>query len=857
MHGDTVSQTTVTEGIDGDRDDLRAVIVHDRSTLLGYSSDDLNGCPAIVATASYGVEALRVLLREPAHVLVADAEGHFAEAIEFVNNARRIWPWLTVVLIESSSGDRGGSEADVDVDLRVRKPVAAVALTELISRAGVIARTRIGEFGPNADPVRLARLVADLGPTMQAAIGASTLLGGLRELGTRLLSLLDADIIGLLGYDDEPILNLLARRPLRLSLLGSVEEGLLTSFRALSGVVLDRAALRVEREHVECDPGGAATLSRHMSVPVICGDQIVGLLFFGDAECNRPYSIAEVREVCLVATHIGSIFAALRSMRSLASRDPLTSTLNRLGLEDALERTWQMSRRYGFPMGVVVADLDHFKTLNDSYGHSLGDAVIREFAAVMHEASRSSDIIARYGGDEFVAILPQADEAAARIFSERLLQATRERVFSRQSHRLSITVSVGLSTTQSPMPPATGSELLNQADRALYTAKREGRNRLCIWPESMETLPSRPVDEVSADDADGAGEEAVFHGRIMVVDDEPMVRKTIQVILQQYGYEVEAFDSAEAAIDVMQGPRGPSYDLVLTDLNMPGKSGIELLQEIASVQDSVVKIVITGYATVDNAVSSLREGAYDFIQKPVRATQLHATIRRALEYRRLKIENARYHAHLEELVRERSAQLAASLEEIKRSHEFTLEALVAMLDARENQTGRHSVRVRDLSVALGERIGFGDDDLRMLAQGALLHDIGKISVSDAILLKPGPLLPEEWEVMRRHPETGYRILQNSSYLKDAAALVWEHHESYDGSGYPRGLKGEQISMGARVFKIIDVYEAMRSDRVYRASMPVEEVALFIREHSGRDFDPSVVDSFLQSLPELERILAMM
>ena len=288
---------------------------------------------------------------------------------------------------------------------------------------------------------------------------------------------------------------------------------------------------------------------------------------------------------------------------------------------------------------------------------------------------------------------------------------------------------------------------------------------------------------------------------------------------------------------------------------MPGMTGIEILQGVASIDDTIVKIVMTGYATVDTAVDCLREGAYDFIQKPVRLGELSALIKRALEYRRLKLENAHYQSNLENMVRERSEKLAATLEEVRRSYQFTLEAMVAMLDAREKQTGRHSVRTRDLAVELAKCMGIAGDDLEVISYGAFLHDIGKIAVPDSILLKAGPLDEAEWVIMRAHCQTGYDILSSSPYLQKAADIVYAHHEKFDGSGYPRGLSGEAICIGARIFTVIDAYDAMRSDRVYRASMTIPNALAEIRSGAGAHFDPKVVETFLANHAKLEEMLA--
>lgn len=823
--------------------------------MLAYGVDELGRSPFPVWTAPCGPPAFEVLLRSDFDVLIADCGSDAQEIRRFVGEVRRIWPWLGLVVIDGEDADGTAVGKELGAECTLQKPAPFEALHEKVEAAFEKCKTRRPERSADAAQ-GITAFARSLAPVMEQAVGESSLLGALRALGRGLFDLMSFDVIGTLGLGDTHIMNLAARLPVHMDLLAGIEQEMLARFRALAGRSLDRESFRLEREHVVCDPAGPHELARSLSLPVVCGGEIVGVITVGDLTTAEPYSYEDVSLLAITAGHMVSIFSALRGMRSLATRDALTDALNRMGLEDALERTWQMSRRYGFPMGVVVADLDHFKTLNDSYGHSVGDDVIREFSGVMLEVSRASDVIARYGGDEFVAILPQAEEEATRAFSERLLTATRERVFCRDSHRLKMTVSIGLSTTQSPMPPATGDELLNQADRALYTSKREGRNRLCVWPENTAMLAQAAPRAPSENGAAPIIELTTHLGRIMVVDDEEMVRSTIQTILKREGYDVDGTHSAESALQMMKEAQKGAYGLVLTDLNMPGKSGIELLQDIAEIDDEVVRIVITGFATVDNAVSSLREGAYDFIQKPVRATQMLAIARRALEYRRLKIENARYHAHLEDLVRERSAQLASSLDEIEKSHEFTLEAMVAMLDARENQTAEHSLRVRELAIGLGEKMGFEEEELRTLAQAALLHDIGKISVSDAILLKPGPLVPEEWEAIKKHPETGYRIVRSSSYLRDAAEIVWSHHERHDGKGYPRGLAGNEICKGARVFKVIDAYEAMRSERVYRGPMRAEEAADAIKAGRATEFDPEAVDAFMKYQPELERIFNM-
>jgi putative nucleotidyltransferase with HDIG domain len=267
----------------------------------------------------------------------------------------------------------------------------------------------------------------------------------------------------------------------------------------------------------------------------------------------------------------------------------------------------------------------------------------------------------------------------------------------------------------------------------------------------------------------------------------------------------------------------------------------------------VLPIVLTGYATKESAVASLRRGAFEFIEKPILREELLAVVDRALDHRRLRMENERYRLRLEEMVRQKSAALVEALEQVKHSYDFTLQVLAGLLDAREHNTGQHSVRVREMAITMGEALNMTEEGLSKLGQGALLHDIGKIAVPDAILIKPGPLTDEEWKIMKTHPEVGYNILKTSPYLADVAELIYSHQERFDGTGYPRRLKGEAIPLGARIFAVVDAYDAMRSDRAYRPAMSVVQAVEEIRRCSGTQFDPGVVNAFMRCQLDMERI----
>jgi response regulator RpfG family c-di-GMP phosphodiesterase len=287
--------------------------------------------------------------------------------------------------------------------------------------------------------------------------------------------------------------------------------------------------------------------------------------------------------------------------------------------------------------------------------------------------------------------------------------------------------------------------------------------------------------------------------------------------------------------------------LTVTDLKMPVMDGIALLQAIRQVDTDAAVIVLTGAADVKTAIESLKLGAHDFIMKPVNVDELLIAAERALERRQLLVERREYQALLERRVEEATANLESAYHQ-------TLEALGAALDSRDVGTESHSRRVHGYSLALAREHGVSRDQLNDLAHGVLLHDIGKIGIPDAILLKPGPLTAEEWRVMRTHPEIGKRLIEKIPFLHGAIPVVWCHHEKWDGTGYPRGLEGEDIPLHARIFSVVDAFDAMTFDRPYSRAIPLAAAMTEIKRCAGSHFAPDVVQSFARvPLPLLEEI----
>lgn len=335
---------------------------------------------------------------------------------------------------------------------------------------------------------------------------------------------------------------------------------------------------------------------------------------------------------------------------------------------------------------------------------------------------------------------------------------------------------------------------------------------------------------------------------ILIVDDDQAIRDLLTEGLSDSGYRCDtACDGAEGLLKV----RADGFALVVSDIDMPEMDGVQFLQEVKKVRPDTEIIMLTGLVDVDTAIQSMRLGASDYLTKPFNLAEVRITVERALEKQRLVRDNREYQKNLEARVAERTAELSRKNQEVeelfnrlKSSYQTTLEALATAVDTRDTETLGHSLRVASYTVAVARRMGVTEPELTDLYRGALLHDVGKIGIPDSILRKPGKLTPEEWVEMRKHPEIGYRILQGIDFLEASRELVLSHQETYDGSGYPRGLKGKEIPLGARIFAVVDTLDAITSDRPYRKALTHQAAREEILKYSGTQFDPDVVKTFL-------------
>jgi|SRR5579859_4742596 len=331
--------------------------------------------------------------------------------------------------------------------------------------------------------------------------------------------------------------------------------------------------------------------------------------------------------------------------------------------------------------------------------------------------------------------------------------------------------------------------------------------------------------------------------RILVVDDEEPIREIVASMLGTAGYVCKEACSGMEALSILTS--GEEFELMLSDLMMADLDGIGLLERTKEKYPDMPVVMVTAVHDISVALAAIRNGAYDYLLKPFEREQLLNTVSRALENRRLKVENRTYQMNLESLVKARTDQLQRAMANLERSYDITLEALGDALDLKDRETEGHSRRVTLFTIAIAQAMGLPREQITVIARGAFLHDIGKMAIPDNILNKPGKLEPHEMEIMKEHAYHGYQIVKKIPFLEDVAEIVYSHQEWFNGEGYPRGLKGHEIPLGARIFSVADTFDAITSDRIYRRAQSLKAAREEISRWSGKQFDPEIVKVFLE------------
>jgi len=653
--------------------------------------------------------------------------------------------------------------------------------------------------------------------------------------------------VSFITRENYPTLKLKIIHPVTDSFLRQVEDEMLAGYKMLkSGQVIDRAVV-VEHEGHISENSSVKAVGSLFVIPLVAGQQLHGMLAFAATE-PHAYSSAETSYICHIINHLSRVFPDLSRMQSLAVQDELTGLNNRRSFENEMMRAWQLSQRYRYPIGLLMMDLDKFKSLNDNYGHMIGDAVLKEFARILEEVSRKTDVLARYGGDEFAVILTNANAEQTKAFAQRLRDAVANHVFCEDRYPLQMSVSIGVASSAHPGIDKE-SDLLLLADRACYLAKDGGKGSVSSADEVNHGEEQTPLP-VSAP----APEPAVpdNQGKIMIIDDESVICDMFEKILTSAGFTVTTETNPRRALERIQ-EMPDQIDLALIDLKMPEMNGIDVIKAIKAMVPEIVCIVLTGFASVDNTIAAIRAGAYDFMQKPVDFDDLTFALKRGVEHRRLRRQVATCRQQMEETLDDRTRSLNETAHALENSYMATMEALAAALTVHETDTVEHDRRVAEYAALLARRMNISEEQIMKIKRGALLHDIGKIGIPDAILQKAGSLTGPERDNIRKHAAIGYGILKNIPFLQEEAEMIYQHHENYDGSGYPRGLAGKAIVFEARLFAVVDAFDALRSDRVYRKAVSLEDAAAEIKRCSGTQFDPNIVETFLSCYREMDKL----
>jgi diguanylate cyclase (GGDEF)-like protein len=780
-----------------------------------------------------------------------------------------------------------------------------------------------------------------------------------------------------------------------------------------------------------------------LGIPLVHANEVIGMLSLARA-VDRPY---EPEILPLAETFAAQAAIALQNARlfdevqQLATTDSLTQLFNRRHFYRVAEREFERALRYNRPLSLLILDVDLFKRVNDTYGHTIGDQVLQTIAARCQAALRDVDLVARYGGEEFIVLMPETTAADVPATAERLRRRIAEATFSADEHELSVTVSVGAASLDAGGHGLTLPGLIDRADQALYYAKRTGRNRVSIWDRSTSgEMPSatgaaylRPrepsahppyeppgpnpsawtalaavqrvsttmraaqapemllpglLDEILTelkceagaiwlhDPALGQLELTLARGWLTQLKDAPI--RPGQGIVGLVFATSELYATHEFASDyhlsqtnaavvpagwsglcVPMCTAGENIGVLCVSMPLPREvTALEtrLLTTLAEMAGNALHRMrlhtqteqqlkrLTALRAIDTAIAGshnlastlnllleqlislldvhaaailmcdaqtqvlcyaagrgFRTGAISQARVPVgqgyagRAAQTRQLVQVAnladcelpeafadfvategfvAYYAVPLLTKGQVTGVLE--VFHRSAlnldpawldylqtlggqaaiaigntQLFENLQrsnaELAQAYDATLESWDRMLELRDQETEGHAQRVVAMTLRLGCAMGLCEAELVVLRRGALLHDIGKMGTPDSILLKPGPLTAEEQAIMQLHPIYAYELLAGIDFLRPALDIPYCHHEKWDGTGYPRQLRGEQIPLSARIFAVVDVWDALCSDRPYRRAWPVDRVRQYIQDEAGRHFDPAVVQAFFQHL----------
>jgi len=458
--------------------------------------------------------------------------------------------------------------------------------------------------------------------------------------------------------------------------------------------------------------------------------------------------------------------------------DCLTGLFNHGFFLLALDHEVKRSQRYESYFTLALIDIDSFASYNRHYGPAKGDRILKELADIVKKNIREADIAARYSGNVIALILTECKFEECSQVMERI----RNEVGMLKEEN--ITISVGMAEYSAES--SNSESIIKNAEEALVNSKIMGKNTINVFRKEQSPFNDQMP-------------------RVLVVDDEPRNIKLLEAFLVPYKYQILKAENGEDALSIINRV---DVDIVLLDVMMPNMDGYEVCRRIKGDERTrmIPVIMVTALDDMEAKIKAIEQGADDFITKPPNKHELQARVKSLI---RVKILN----------------NTLTSLESV-------LYSLANTVEAKDEYTRGHTLRVSELAIALGKRMQLSPSEISSLKIGGIIHDVGKIGVPSAIINKPGRLEPEELEIMKKHPFIGYNIcIPLKRSLGTVLDIIYYHHEKLDGSGYPIGLMGEDIPAGAKVLAVADIYDALTSDRPYRKAMSKEKALTIMQEEA--------------------------
>ena len=581
-------------------------------------------------------------------------------------------------------------------------------------------------------------------------------------------------------------------------------------------------------------------------IPMAHEKKILGILSLN----TRSQKIFESVDTSILEVFSTTASAAIRNsqlhaeLQHLAIKDPLTGLLNRRGFYRQAKREISRAKRYEHSLSLIMIDIDYFKQVNDDFGHDIGDQVIQSLGKQCMSVIRSSDLSCRFGGEEFVILLPETKPDTAWEVAERLRREIASMTINTGKGIVSVTISIGITfldnCDEQDDSRIALERMLSQADQALYSSKIEGRNQITVWDTN---LTNKSPGSISADSYEYFMLAETLHQREAelkwVENSRKITEEHLASILQNAS---EAIISVNELDRIMVFNRSAENMFGYPPEDVLGKS----IRLIFPEEEDLVNwdLHLNHHQESEFAVSERK--IYTIKCKngnclPVEASHSGFNINGQTIYTIILTDITKRQL-AEEQVKQYNLELSNAYDE-------TIAGLAMALELRDIETLGHSQRVVEMTLELARLMLVDEESLVHIRRGALLHDIGKLSVPDDILFKSDKLTPEEWAVMKRHSTIAYELLEGIKFLKPALDIPHFHHERWDGRGYPDGLKGEDIPLFARIFSVVDVWDALRSERPYRAAWSFDKCRIHILEESGSHFDPRVVSAFLQLLEQ--------